>query len=58
MSDMIVPSREKLLEVKLPVPHLRHAYISWKKLCEIVNKRSVSIDGNSLDIASVVALAR
>ncbi|KAL8940781.1 MAG: hypothetical protein Q9211_002103, partial [Gyalolechia sp. 1 TL-2023] len=46
------------LAVKLPVPNIRRTYSSWKQLQEHLKQQMVRIDGYSLDIASVVALAR
>lgn len=43
---------------KFAVPHLENIYGSWKKLGELTSQRSFYLDGYSLDIATVVALAR
>lgn len=46
------------LEVKWPVPHLEQVHSSWKKYQQLRKQGTFSIDGHSLDIASLVALVR
>jgi phenylalanine ammonia-lyase len=41
-----------------PTPHARQALKSWSRLDQLSKEGSVSIDGESLDVASVVAIAR
>jgi phenylalanine ammonia-lyase len=41
-----------------PTPHARQALKSWSRLNQLVKEGSVSIDGESLDVAAVVAIAR
>jgi phenylalanine ammonia-lyase len=41
-----------------PVPHMDETLHSWAKIKALVGRGAVAIDGESLDIASVVAVAR
>lgn len=41
-----------------PTPHAQTALNSWSRLNQLAKEGSVSIDGESLDVASVVAIAR
>lgn len=41
-----------------PTAHAQHTVQSWRRANQLAQTKTVSIDGNSLDIATVVALAR
>jgi phenylalanine ammonia-lyase len=41
-----------------PVPHKDETLKSWDKIDSLVEKGAVEVDGETLDIASVVAVAR
>jgi hypothetical protein len=41
-----------------PVPHKDETLKSWDKIDSLVKKGAVEVDGETLDIASVVAVAR
>lgn len=43
---------------KWPVPHLQRTLVSWEKLQDLVRQGSIFVNGHSLDIATLVALAR
>ncbi|KAI0521699.1 phenylalanine ammonia-lyase [Xylaria bambusicola] len=46
------------LHQKWPTPHAKQALVSWSRTKTLVKAGFITIDGESLDIASVVALSR
>ena len=57
---MTLPSSEPKPELDevWPVPHLQISYDSWKKAQKLIDQGYLMIDGNSVDSADVVAVAR
>lgn len=52
------PERKYDIHHQWPTPHAKQALQSWSKLNSYIKSGTVHIDGKSLDVAAVVAIAR
>lgn len=52
------PERKYDIHHQWPTPHARQALQSWSKLNSHIKSGTVHIDGKTLDVAAVVAIAR